>query len=67
MLLKKKSSYYVLEKKLEKVLKKALDEYFGFIKDLDRNDWFSVYINSITVCFDPHTNYFAAEEKNVSM
>jgi carboxyl-terminal processing protease len=35
-------SYYALEKKLEKVLKKALDEYFGFIKDLDRNDWFSV-------------------------
>jgi carboxyl-terminal processing protease len=26
---------------------KSLDEYFGFMNDLDR-DWFSVYINSIT-------------------
>jgi carboxyl-terminal processing protease len=31
--------------------------------DLNRNDWFSVYINSITVRFDPHTNYFAPDEK----
>ncbi len=43
--------------------KKSLDEYFGFMNDLDRNDWFSVYINSITARFDPHTNYFAPEEK----
>jgi carboxyl-terminal processing protease len=33
------------------------------MNDLDRNDWFSVYINSITARFDPHTNYFAPEEK----
>ena len=42
---------------------KSLDETFGFIKDLDRNDWFSLYINSITAQFDPHTNYFAPEDK----
>jgi carboxyl-terminal processing protease len=35
--------------------KKSLDEYFGFMNDLDRDDWFSVYINSIAR-FDPHTN-----------
>jgi len=42
---------------------KSLDEYFGFMKDLDRNDYFSVYLNSITGRFDPHTNYLAPEEK----
>jgi carboxyl-terminal processing protease len=31
------------------------------MNDLDRDDWFSVYIK--THCFDPHTNYFAPEEK----
>ncbi len=56
-------SFYALEKETRESSKKALDEYFSFIKDLDRNDWFSVYINSITARFDPHTNYFAAEEK----
>ena len=26
---------------------KSLDESFGFIKELTRDDWFTVYINSI--------------------
>lgn len=52
-----------LEKETRASSSKSLDEYFGFIKDLDRNDWFSVYINSITARFDPHTNYLAPEEK----
>ena len=42
---------------------KSLDEYFVFMKELTRDDWFSVYINSITARFDPHTNYFPPEEK----
>ena len=42
---------------------KSLDEYFVFMKELDREDWFSVYINSITTRFDPHTSYFPADEK----
>lgn len=56
-------SFAVLEKETRESSVKSLDEYFGFIKDLDRNDWFSVYVNSITARFDPHTNYFAPEEK----
>lgn len=42
---------------------KSLDESFGFIKELTRDDWFTVYINSIMSRFDPHTSYFAPEEK----
>ena len=56
-------SFEELEKDTRASALKSLDEYFGFMNDLDRNDWFSVYINSITARFDPHTNYFAPEEK----
>ncbi|MES2240963.1 MAG: carboxy terminal-processing peptidase [Bacteroidota bacterium] len=59
----KPKSFEELEKVTRESTAKSLDEYFGFMKDLDRNDWFSVYINSITARFDPHTNYFAPEEK----
>ncbi|WP_026708275.1 carboxy terminal-processing peptidase [Flavobacterium frigidarium] len=59
----KAKSYEELEKETRENAKKSLDEYFGFMNDLDREDWFSVYINSITARFDPHTNYFAPEEK----
>lgn len=56
-------SYAELEKETRENAQKSLDEYFGFMNDLNREDWFSVYINSITARFDPHTNYFAPEEK----
>jgi carboxyl-terminal processing protease len=59
----KVKTFTELEKETRETAKKSLDEYFGFMNDLDRNDWFSVYINSITARFDPHTNYFAPEEK----
>jgi carboxyl-terminal processing protease len=56
-------SYAELEKEARESSLKSLNEYFGFIKDLERKDWFSVYINAITSRFDPHTTYFAPEEK----
>lgn len=59
----KPKSFAELEKETRENAKKSLDEYFGFMNDLNRDDWFSVYINSITTRFDPHTNYFAPEEK----
>ncbi|WP_035668450.1 carboxy terminal-processing peptidase [Flavobacterium sp. 83] len=59
----KPKTFTELEKETRESALKSLDEYFGFMKDLDRNDWFSVYINSITSRFDPHTSYFAPEEK----
>ena len=52
-----------LEKESREGSLKSLNEYFGFIKDLDREDWFSVYINAIASRFDPHTSYFAPDEK----
>ena len=44
--------------------KKTLDEYFDFVDDMQRKDWFGMYINSIVDEFDPHTYYFAPEDKD---
>jgi carboxyl-terminal processing protease len=52
-----------LEKETRESSLKSLNEYFDFINDLDQNDWFSVYVNAIATRFDPHTNYFAPDEK----
>ena len=52
-----------LEKETRESAVKSLDEFFSSIKDLNRDDWFAVYINSIAVRFDPHTSYFAPDEK----
>lgn len=59
----KLKTFEELEKETRESSLKSLDEYFGFIKDLTRNDYFSVYLNSITASFDPHTNYLAPEDK----
>jgi carboxyl-terminal processing protease len=59
----KPKTYDELEKETRASALKSLDEYFVFMKDLDRNDYFSVYLNVITARFDPHTEYFAPEAK----
>ena len=56
-------TYAELEKETRESSLKSLDDYFSFIKDLDREDYFSVFVNTIAERFDPHTSYFAAEEK----
>ena len=41
----------------------TLDDYFDFVDDLERKDWFVQYLNTIVEVFDPHTFYFAPDEK----
>ncbi|OIQ27364.1 MAG: tail-specific protease [Bacteroidetes bacterium MedPE-SWsnd-G2] len=43
---------------------KSLDELYVYIDDRQRKDWFGVYINAIVEEFDPHTFYFAPEDKD---
>ena len=43
--------------------RKTLSEFFDFVGDLQRKDWFVQYINTIVDEFDPHTFYFAPEDK----
>jgi len=51
------------EKEARESTQKTLDEFFDFVDDMERKDWFVQYINTIVGEFDPHTFYFAPEEK----
>jgi len=42
-----------------------LKDFFDFNDDLERKDWFSIYLNSIVNQFDPHTIYLAPQAKDV--
>lgn len=52
-----------IEKESREASVKSLNDYFEFIEDLEQKDWFVVYINAIVTQFDPHTFYFAPEDK----
>jgi carboxyl-terminal processing protease len=66
---KKMDANYVVKsfEKLEKETREStlvtLNDSFGFMAELNREDWFNLYINSIMSRFDPHTEYLAPEEK----
>src|SRR5690606_38358303 len=53
-----------LEKEARESTLTSLEELYDFIDDRQRKDWFSVYINANVEEFDPHTFYFAPEEKD---
>ncbi|MEX2349940.1 MAG: carboxy terminal-processing peptidase, partial [Flavobacteriaceae bacterium] len=42
----------------------SLEDYYSFIDDLKREDYFSIYVNAIVEQFDPHTNYLAPQDKD---
>jgi len=53
-----------LQVKAREELKRTFYEYFHFIGELDREDYFSTYINAVVETFDPHTYYFAPTDKD---
>ncbi|MGY5848137.1 carboxy terminal-processing peptidase [Salegentibacter sp. HM20] len=53
-----------LEKEAREVTLTSLDEYYDFTDDLERKDYFHAYINAIVEEFDPHTFYFAPQDKD---
>lgn len=60
----KVKSFESIEKESRENTLKSLEEYFNFIEnELERTDWFSIYINSLVERFDPHTFYFSPENK----
>lgn len=53
-----------LEAEARDITRKSLVEYFDFAtNELDREDYFSLYINAIVEEFDPHTYYLAPVDK----
>jgi carboxyl-terminal processing protease len=60
----KVKSFEVIEKEVRENSLKSMNEYFNFIeKELNRDDWFAIYLNAIVERFDPHTFYFSADDK----
>ena len=53
-----------LEKEARETTLENIDRYYDFTDDLQREDYFSVYINAIVEEFDPHTFYFAPQDKD---
>lgn len=54
-----------LEVESRESIKENLIDFFQFNRELERFDWFSIYLNSIVTQFDPHTSYLAPEAKEV--
>lgn len=52
-----------LEKESRETTLKSLNEFFEFFEEISREEWLSVYINTILEQFDPHTNYLAPDDK----
>ncbi len=44
--------------------KNSLDEYFEFADDLERKDYFAIFLTTIVEEYDPHTNYFAPPDRD---
>ena len=43
--------------------KKNTSDFFNYANEIDRDDWFSVFLNSFVGQFDPHTFYFNPDDK----
>ncbi|MCZ6594700.1 MAG: carboxy terminal-processing peptidase [Bacteroidetes bacterium] len=54
-----------LEVKAREISMTSLDEYYEFVDDLERKDYFAQFLNVFVEEFDPHTNYFAPPERDV--
>ena len=59
----KKSSFDNLEKKARKEVLKSMDELYIRIEELEHEDWYSSFLNSVTKGFDPHSTYMAPRAK----
>ena len=54
-----------IENESRSSIKDNLKDFFQFNSELERSDWFSIYLNSIVTQYDPHTSYLAPEAKEV--
>ena len=59
----KTDSFKTLEKKARVEVLKNMDELYIRIEELEHEDWFSTFLNSVVGAFDPHTTYMAPRIK----
>mgnify|MGYP000179798083 CR=1 FL=1 len=53
----KVKSFATLEKEARAEVLKNMDELYIRIEELEHDDWFSTFLNSVVGAFDPHTTY----------
>jgi carboxyl-terminal processing protease len=56
-------TFEVMEKESREAVKKTFDDWNDRLLELNRDDWFAIYLNTLTAQFDPHTTYFAPKDK----
>jgi carboxyl-terminal processing protease len=58
-----KKSFDELEREARESTLKLFDDWFDRLNRQSRNDRLSIYLNTITSTYDPHTNYFKPIDK----
>ena len=58
------SSWMALEAEARTTTRENMEDFFDLMNELERKDWFDIYINSFVLQFDPHTNYFNPDDKD---
>ena len=58
------SSWMDLEAEARTTTRENMEDFFDLMNELERKDWFDIYINSFVLQFDPHTNYFNPDDKD---
>ena len=53
-----------LEKKVRAEVAESTSEFFEFTSELERNDYFAMFLNAVVEEFDPHTYYLAPVAKD---
>lgn len=57
-------TFETLEKEAREGIKKTHDDWFDRLSRLGRKDRLAVYVNSVTLMYDPHTGYFPPADKD---
>lgn len=57
-------SWVVLEEEARTTTRENMEDYFNLMNELERKDWFDIYLNAFVLQFDPHTNYFNPDDKD---
>ena len=60
----KKKSFKEFEKEARNEVLKNMDELYMRIDELNNDDWFSSFLNSVVSAFDPHTTYMSPRIKS---
>ena len=59
----RKINFKKLEKEARSEVLKSMNELYERIEELENEDWFSTFLNTIVSAFDPHTTYMAPNMK----